>query len=877
MPEPSLPPEVREILETLHSDMTRAWDQIKSEEARLIRQWPGQDRPVRIQRLRDMAINVRDVMGRVEDAMREPSVKALVSAYETGAWGTALQSGAAATFSALDIDALSVLANDTMSDLLTATKGVDDSTKALIREMSRDRVLNATYAGMTAEQAGVQLAADLAEHAITSVVYVNGARVGLPTYTDMVLRTKSALAFQEGGFQQGKELGIQWWEILDGPECGLSFHEDPTLADGLIVDTTTAEKFPISHPNCVRVTTPRPDINSATEAKNAKRTPTEQQIEDQAQASRARAAALARNPRKVTLTNQVNRELGLRSSDVRLPRPISAAEQRQAARLTRANTQGAVTPQLSPSAARSGYGDISIPLEDLLAPTRDGVKGSAAKYLRPDGTFTPARQALHDKIVLDATRDIPSATGTPTYTMLGGGPASGKTTVIKSGVTDVRDTKSAVHINADELKELLPEVPKMQAKGDGTWAAFSHEESSYLAKRIQAAALERRQHVVLDGTGDSTVKSVVSKIEKAREAGYKVNGVYVSIDTESAVARSTARGLRTGRIVPESVIREVHAGVSDVYPKVAHLFDSTQLVNNEINPTVIAKGLRGQPLTIVDEKAWKEFLAKAGPDARKGYGDIDIPLDDLLAPTRDGVQGSAARHLRADGTFTPERQGLHDKIVRDAIENIPEATDQPTYTMLGGGPASGKTTVIKSGVTDVRDTKAAVHINADELKELLPEVVRMQELGDGTWASFSHEESSYLAKRIQAAAIESRRHVVLDGTGDSTAKSVMSKIDKAREAGYRVDGVYVSIDTEEAVARSAARGLRTGRVVPESIIREVHAGVSEVYPQVAHLFDTTQLVNNQVNPTVIARGLRGQPLTVMDEAAWQEFLAKALA
>jgi len=431
------------------------------------------------------------------------------------------------------------------------------------------------------------------------VVYANGARIPLPSYTDMVLRTKSALAYQEGGFQQGKELGIQWWEIMDGPECGLSYHEDPTLADGMIVDTVTAEKFPISHPNCVRVTSPRPDIQSATEAKDAKRTATEDQVADQAAASRARAAAYAENPRRVSLGNQVDRELALRSSDVRLPRVLSQAEQRQAARLARVTQP------------RKGYGDIPIPLDDLLAPTRDGVRGSAAAYLRSDGTFTPARQALHDKIVRDATQGIPTATGQPSYTMLGGGPASGKTTVIKSGVTNVRDTKAAVHINADDLKELLPEVARMQKKGDTTWAAFSHEESSYLAKRIQAASIENRQHVVLDGTGDSTVKSVLAKIEKAREAGYEVNGVYVSIDTESAVARSAARGLRTGRVVPDAVIREVHAGVSDVYPQVAKYFDNTQLVNNEISPRVIARGLLGQPLTIVDQRAWEEFLAKA--------------------------------------------------------------------------------------------------------------------------------------------------------------------------------------------------------------------------------------------------------------------------
>src|SRR5690606_7741166 len=107
-----------------------------------------------------------------------------------------------------------------------------------------------------------KLAADLAERAIHAVTYADGKRVGLTSYTDMLMRTRTAEAFQQGGFTQGRALGITWWEIMDGPTCGLSYHDDPTLADGMIVPTDMAERYPISHPNCVRVTTPRPDIET---------------------------------------------------------------------------------------------------------------------------------------------------------------------------------------------------------------------------------------------------------------------------------------------------------------------------------------------------------------------------------------------------------------------------------------------------------------------------------------------------------------------------------------------------------------------------------------------------------------------------------------
>jgi len=352
MAQPALPDGPAETARQIADDLARSWARIMEEQARLLEQWPGQAKPVRLERLRAMEVHVTDLMAAAQQTLDSKVPGMLAEAYEVGAWGAALQTGAAAAFSAIDLDAITVLARDTMDDLLAGTRGVTASTRSLVQTMSRDRILNATYAGMTAEQAGVRLAADLQGEGIYSILY-NGTpprRVALPTYTDMVVRTKTAVAYQEGGFQQGKQLGIEWWEIMDGPDCGLSFHDDPTLADGMIVRTADAEKFPISHPNCVRVTSPRPDIEDARQAAAAKPTPTEKQREDQAAASRAREAAYARNPRRNSLTRQVDREMGLRSQfDSTSYGAMSPAEARAAARVSAADAKGAA--QVPPRAA----------------------------------------------------------------------------------------------------------------------------------------------------------------------------------------------------------------------------------------------------------------------------------------------------------------------------------------------------------------------------------------------------------------------------------------------------------------------------------------------------------------------------------------------
>jgi hypothetical protein len=104
------------------------------------------------------------------------------------------------------------------------------------------------------------------DNRISAVVYADGARHGLADYTDMLLRTKSAEAFQRAGLGQGTQLGVGWWEVLDGPACGWSAHDDPLLANGLIVTTEQAEQYPLAHPRCRRCTTPRPDLQTAAAA-----------------------------------------------------------------------------------------------------------------------------------------------------------------------------------------------------------------------------------------------------------------------------------------------------------------------------------------------------------------------------------------------------------------------------------------------------------------------------------------------------------------------------------------------------------------------------------------------------------------------------------
>jgi predicted ABC-type ATPase len=258
---------------------------------------------------------------------------------------------------------------------------------------------------------------------------------------------------------------------------------------------------------------------------------------------------------------------------------------------------------------RVGKGDITVSEQNFI----DLQNGSAGKYMTgrtPEGQpiFTTERQALHDQIVADAVDGVPS-TLNPTYYMLGGGPAAGKTRILETGQADVPDKTNAVHINADDIKEKLPEYAPMVAAKNEQAAGYVHEESSYLAKRIQAASVETSRNIVLDGTGDSGVDNLAKKVGSAKKQGYKTVAVYASVDTDVAVERMVRRYVRTGRLVPEPVVRETHANVSRIFPAAVNMFDSIKLFDTSDGPKLIATGQNGK-LSILDQTKYSAFLAK---------------------------------------------------------------------------------------------------------------------------------------------------------------------------------------------------------------------------------------------------------------------------
>ena len=295
---------------------------------------------------------------------------------------------------------------------------------------------------------------------------------------------------------------------------------------------------------------------------------------------------------------------------------------------------GSSAPAKTPKPKKTQY-KVGTPLKgsDVVNPQLDAsdcksenVPNSAKKYLDKNGNFTPERQKVHTKIIqnmLDGK--IPQPDGERVVTILGGGPASGKSALRKMAEAALPEN-SSVGIDPDEMKAALPGYEDLATKSTKA-AGIYHEESSALAKSLYSTVLDSGLNAVYDGTGDGSTKSLKKKIDQAHAAGCKAVGSYMTLDIDEAIKRNQARYEHAKaeydagkskippRLVAEDVVRAIHGAVTDTSIACAKYFDEFKLYDNSgpkgSKPVLIATGGNGKPITAIDRDKLQAYLDKS--------------------------------------------------------------------------------------------------------------------------------------------------------------------------------------------------------------------------------------------------------------------------
>ena len=184
-----------------------------------------------------------------------------------------------------------------------------------------------------------------------------------------------------------------------------------------------------------------------------------------------------------------------------------------------------------------------------------------------------------------------------------------------------------------------------------------------------------------------------------------------------------------------------------------------------------------------------------------------------------------------NAVYTPERQKLHEDIIKKIISEKLEAAkpkngEQPTFQILGGRGGSGKSTFNKKkSDAGVYNEDNVIVVDPDALKEELANT--SGEGWEGWKAKAYHEESSDLSKMLMKAAMAQGLNIVMDITMSNADKQI-EELKMAKNSGYKTGAYYMHVPKQESLKRAIKRYIEspteknvedfTGRFVPPEVL-----------------------------------------------------------
>jgi predicted ABC-type ATPase len=215
--------------------------------------------------------------------------------------------------------------------------------------------------------------------------------------------------------------------------------------------------------------------------------------------------------------------------------------------------------------------------------------------------YQPIAVALSNAVTKRRTQGQPKR-----FISVGGAPGSGKSTLRFSGKHGIPLPDESVHIDADEIKTVIPEAIEMHKAGNPHWGDSVHEESRIIADIGLKVALENEHDVVYDSTGQ--FNSGFGTLKSARAKGYEIVLHYNVAPQEILESRITEREKNDARRLPRHIIHAVYSRNFDIMPKVAKSADEFYLWDTDVpdgtEPVLLARKLKGKNLEILDAKAY---------------------------------------------------------------------------------------------------------------------------------------------------------------------------------------------------------------------------------------------------------------------------------
>ena len=216
---------------------------------------------------------------------------------------------------------------------------------------------------------------------------------------------------------------------------------------------------------------------------------------------------------------------------------------------------------------------------------------------------------------------------------------------------------------------------------------------------------------------------------------------------------------------------------------------------------------------------WTEFYKDGGMNKtcekfdKNGERKIDMKSIDELTFCVNKLPQTKEFHFH-DGQYDADRKKLQKEIIYKIKKDLVcVESDKPIAILMGGSPASGKSTFLKKYRPYLLEEEI-LKVDADEIRSQLPEY-------KGFNATQTHLETKDIVNLLLSdrnIGIPCRFDLIYDGTMNNT-KSYLPLIALLKSLGYRIYVVYIdNVPKDVIVNRALERYKRSGRFVPLEVI-----------------------------------------------------------
>lgn len=126
-----------------------------------------------------------------------------------------------------------------------------------------------------------------------------------------------------------------------------------------------------------------------------------------------------------------------------------------------------------------------------------------------------------------------------------------------------------------------------------------------------------------------------------------------------------------------------------------------------------------------------------------------------------------------------------EEIIPDAFDETAPAV-APRAIFLGGQSGSGKSGLSAAMLRTFSMTESAVIVNSDALREYHPDFTRLQTAHPQQASFLVNPDTILWQQKLIAAAVETGRNLILDGTLGGNPAPIQATMQRLREAGYVV-------------------------------------------------------------------------------------------